>query len=209
MMPQNSKVDIRHWHELMQKFGLPENNETYHQLVKAYSEDHRAYHTLEHISACFEHLENVATHAEYPHEIKLALWFHDVIYNPFSGSNEEDSAELAKLFLSQNSVSQDIIQRVYDLIILTKEHVSPSSCDGKLMLDIDLSILGASEPIYAQFEKDVRKEYKRVPFFIFKKKRKEILKSFTLRPNIYHTEYFFARLEKQAKKNLYWAIGEL
>jgi len=208
-MLQNSSVDISHWHGLMRAFKLPENNETYHKLITAYSEKHRAYHTLDHITACFEHLDNVAQQATYAHEIKLALWFHDVIYNPFSGRNEEDSADLAKLFLSQNSVSPDVSQRVYDLIILTKDHVSPETDDGKLMLDIDLSILGAADHVYAQFEKDVREEYKRVPSFIFKKKRKEILKSFMMRPRIYHTEYFFARFEEQAKGNLSWAIGEL
>lgn len=209
MMPQNSEIDLPHWHELMQTFGLAENNEIYRKLIKAYSEKHRAYHTLEHIAACFEHLGDVEKHADNPHEIKLALWFHDVIYNPFSGRNEEDSAEFAKQFLLQNSVSQDVIQRIYDLIISTKEHVLPTSPDGKLMLDIDLSILGAAESIYAQFEKDIRREYRRVPFFIFKKKRKEVLKSFSLRPTIYHTDYFFARFEEQAKKNLHWAIRKL
>ena len=77
------------------------------------------------------------------------------------------------------------------------------------MLDIDLSILGANEHIYAQFEKDVRKEYKRVPSFIFKKKRKAVLQSFLNRSKLYQTEYFSVRLEAQAKTNLAWAIGEL
>lgn len=208
-MPQKPRVDISNWHMLMKSFGLAENNEAYHQLIEAYSEKHRAYHTLDHISACFRHLENVVSQAEHPHEIKLALWFHDVIYNPFSASNEEDSAEFAKRFLEENLVSPEVVRRICDLIILTKEHVLPSSCDGKLMLDIDLSILGAVEPVYAQFEEDIRKEYKRVPFFLFKKKRKEVLRRFVKRPKIYHTKFFSARFEEQAKKNLYWAIDRL
>lgn len=208
-MLRNSRVDIHNWHELMQTFGLSENNETYHKLVKAYSEKHRAYHTIEHIAACFGHLDDVVHYVDNPHEIKLALWFHDVIYNPFSGRNEEDSAEFAKQFLLQNSVSQDVVQRIYDLIILTKEHGSPAASDEKFMLDIDLSILGTKPDIYSQFEKDVRKEYEWVPSFVFKKKRKKILENFLNRQRIYQTSYFTEKLEAQAKKNIAWAISVL
>jgi len=209
MMPQNSRINLEGWHQLMMAFGIPENNETYHRLLAAYSEKHRAYHTLEHIEACFRHFDSVQEQFNYPHEIELALWFHDVIYKPLSATNEEDSANLAKSFLSQNAVSSEIIERINDLIMLTKDHVAPQSKDAKLMLDIDLSILGTERHIYAQFEKGVRQEYKRVPSFIFKKKRKDILESFAGRSRIYHTAYFFDRLETQAKRNLTWAINNL
>lgn len=208
-MPQNLRIKLEGWHQLMMAFGIPENNETYHRLLTAYSEKHRAYHTLEHIDACFRHFDDVLEHSTYPHEIELALWFHDVIYKPFSATNEENSANLVKSFLSQNAVSTEVIERVNDLVILTKDHVAPQSADAKLMLDIDLSILGTEKHIYAQFEKNVRREYRRVPSFIFKKKRKEILKSFVERQRIYHTAYFFDGLETQAKRNLTWAINNL
>jgi len=208
-MPQDSRLDISRWHKLMAAFGLPESDDVHQSLIRAYSEKHRAYHTLEHIEACLQHLDKISHQAENPHEIALALWFHDVVYKPFSGSNEEDSAEMAKSFLLENNVALEVVTRIYELILLTKDHVAPLTNDGKLMLDIDLSILGTAEHIYAQFEKDVRKEYKRVPSFIFKKKRKEILQNFLERPRIYYTDYFYAKLESQAKTNLAWAIGEL
>ena len=209
MMPQSLRLKQEGWYQLMTAFGLAENYDTYQKLIAAYSEKHRAYHTLEHIDACFRHFDFVLEEAKYSQEIELALWFHDVVYKPFSATNEEDSALLAKEFLSLNSVEPEIVDRINNLIILTKDHAMPRSIDGKLMLDIDLSILGAEEHIYAQFEKNVRKEYKRVPSFIFKKKRREILTSFFDRPRIYHTAYFFDRLEIQAKRNLEWAIANL
>lgn len=208
-MPQNLRIEREGWHQLMTAFGLSENDDTYDSLIAAYSEKHRAYHTLKHISACFRHLEDVSQQATYPHEVELALWFHDVIYKPFSSTNEEDSAELAKSFLSLNSIEPEIIERISQLITLTKDHAEPQTNDGKLMLDIDLSILGTQKHIYAQFEKNVRKEYKRVPSFIFRKKRREILKSFMERSRLYHTEYFFDELETQAKSNLTLAIANL
>lgn len=214
MTPPNSKLkdtrlEIGRWHDLMAAFGMPESDTVYHHLIAAYSESHRAYHTLDHIAACFAHLDTVSHHAKHPHEIELALWFHDAVYEPFSTFNEDNSADMAKSFLEENNVQSDIVTRIYDLIILTKDHALPSTIDGQLMLDIDLSILGADEAVYAQFEKDVRKEYKRVPSCIFKKKRKEILQGFLARPRIYQTDYFHLQLEAFARKNLAWAIEQL
>ena len=208
-MSQTVRTNLAAWHRLMTAFDMAHNDQTYHQLISCYGEKHRAYHTLEHIEACFRHFETVRQDARYPHEIELALWFHDVIYKPFSASNEEDSAELAKSFLSENKVAPDIIDRVYELIILTKDHAAPQTQDAKLMLDIDLSILGSAPQIYAQFEKDVRKEYRLVPTFIFKSKRKDILQSFIDRSPLYNTAYFQERLEVQAKRNLELAISNL
>ena len=48
------------WYQLTKAFGLSENDETYDSLLAAYSEKHRAYHRLEHISACFRHLDIVS-----------------------------------------------------------------------------------------------------------------------------------------------------
>jgi len=208
-MPQNSKLTTDGWKHLMAQFDLPELFETHTILTSAYCEKHRRYHTLDHINACFGHLDSVEMLANYPHEIELALWFHDAVYEIFSGSNEEDSAELAKTFLIRNEVCAQSVERVYNLIALTKGHAAPETIDAKLMLDIDLSILGAEAGVYAQFEKDVREEYNRVPSFIFRTKRKEILRSFLERPRIYHTSYFFDRLETQAKGNLFRAIEAL
>lgn len=208
-MRQNSETTLSSWTVLMERFGFPASVDTYEALIKAYSEKHRAYHTLEHIEACLRHLSDVKEFTDAHQEIALALWFHDAIYKPLSGINEEVSADWAKEFLLSVGADTDIINRIYNLIILTKEHVAPETNDAKIMLDIDLSILGTSPHIYAQFEKDVRFEYKRVPSFIFKKKRKEILHRFLEKPKIYQTAYFFERLEIRARENLKTAITYL
>jgi len=196
MMPRNLRLTTEGWEQLMAKFDLDSLCNTHSALINSYSEEHRAYHTLDHIDACFRHLDTVAEQAEHPHEIELALWFHDVVYEPFSGSNEEDSAAMAKQFLTENNIDVACVDRIYDLIILTKDHRSPATVDAKIMLDVDLSILGSSPVIYAQFEKDVRQEYQQVPWSTFREKRKEILQSFLDRPRLYHTPYVFDRLER-------------
>lgn len=193
----------------MSAFGMVENSAAYKTLLIAYREPHRAYHTLEHIDACLQHLDVVRDDADRPHEIEMALWFHDAIYDPFSSTNEADSANWAQTFLRDCGLESDVIARIYNLIMVTKNHAGVADNDAQLMLDIDLSILGAAPHIYDQFENGIRFEYKKVPGFIFKKKRKQILQSFLDKPKIYNHPYFTDKLEQQARKNLAQAIAVL
>ena len=148
------------WTALMTALSLAPNETTYDELAKAYGEKHRAYHTLEHLEACFRHLDGLALSHSVASEIELSFWFHDAIYKPFSSTNEEDSAEWAKSFMAENDLPEEMIRRVFDLIILTKTHSNPQSQDAAIMLDIDLSILGAPPHIYNQYEINIRTEYK-------------------------------------------------
>lgn len=208
-MYQNFNMSFERWTNLMTSFDLPSNEESYDKLVKAYSEKHRTYHTLEHLDACFRHLDSLDLSHPSKSEIELSFWFHDAIYKPFSSTNEEDSAEWAKAFMEESKMPIDVIQRVFDLIILTKTHSNPKSTDAAIMLDIDLSILGAEPEIYNQYEKNIRREYKRVPYFLYKKKRKEILQSFLDMSRIYTHDDFYKKWESVARSNLAGAIAAL
>ena len=65
-------------------------------------------------------------------------------------------------------------ERIHSLIMATQHNGIVQDKDQKLIVDIDLTILGASPEIYDEFERNVRKEYKMVPTFIYRKKRKEL-----------------------------------
>jgi predicted metal-dependent HD superfamily phosphohydrolase len=71
-----------------------------------------------------------------------------------------------------------------------------------LLVDIDLAILGASEPRFAEYERQVRDEYAFVPEPLFYEKRRAILQSFLARPRIYSTRHFTNLLERRARMNL-------
>lgn len=198
------------WKSLMAAFSLNENTDTFDALINAYFETHRAYHTWDHIAACLKHLDAVRGLADHPQEIELALWFHDAIYKPFSSTNEKDSAIWAHEFFELNNYEDDVaVDRIYDLIIVTEHTGEAQTNDQRLMIDIDLSILGTPSDIYDQFEKEVRFEYKRVPRFLFKKKRRAILQEFLARDPIYHNAYFRDKLDAQARPNLRNAIQTL
>lgn len=195
-------MDNDRWIMLIQALHLPDNADTYSSLLSAYSQKHRHYHTIDHIDACLSHLDNVVDLADSPPEIELALWFHDAIYDPYSSGNERKSAKWAKKFLLQNIVDKDLISRIHELIMVTV-HGSPcKSKDETILADIDLSILGSEAGIYNKFEEAIRKEYRRVPYFLYRKKRNEILQGFLSRDQIYQNQYFNDRFEKQARKNM-------
>ena len=195
------------WQGLMQVFGFAANLEVLRALDDAYSEKHRHYHTGEHVDACLCLLDAHAELAARTHEIALALWFHDAIYRPLSGGNEEGSADWAVRFLAANGAATEVIERVRAMILLTR-HDAPAQTAGEaLLLDIDLSILGADVAGYDAYEAAIRKEYHIVPLPIYRRKRVEVLRGFLERDCIYLTEPFRAERELKARANLARAIA--
>ena len=91
----------------------------------------------------------------------------------------------------------------------TKHDGVPDAADEKLMVDVDLAILGASVDRFDEYECQVREEYSWVPGWLFRRKRREILRAFLLRPHIFNTEYFLATYEQHARANLERSIAAL
>jgi predicted metal-dependent HD superfamily phosphohydrolase len=190
------------WLELMKRLGLSENRETYHQLIDAYSEKYRKYHNLSHLCSVLARLDEVKHLTEKKDEIELALWFHDAVYQPFSKSNESDSAEWARKFLDENDMTEQVQELVHRLVLATSHSSVLKSDDEKLIVDVDLSILGTSKDQYAQFETGVRSEYRQVPSSVYARGRKAVLKGFLQRDRIYSSEPFYEAFERQARNNL-------
>jgi len=193
----------------MAAFSLPESNESCERLVDAYSQKHRHYHTVAHIEHCLQEFDAAAGLAHEPAEVELALWFHDAIYDPYSSNNEAKSADWACELLSQGGASRERVERVRAHILATRHEAPAALDDSKLVVDIDLSILGVDEAAYARFETSVREEYRWVPGPLFRSKRAEILESFLARPVLYNTTPFRDRYEAPARRNLAAAIATL
>lgn len=197
------------WEALMSALGFEASFECYDALYAAYSEKHRFYHTVKHIEAMLRHYDAVKDIAERPAELELAIWFHDAIYKALSKSNELDSAEWAKEFSLSNGYDLEGAERIHSLIMATLHNGIVRDKDQKLIVDIDLTVLGASPEVYDEFERNVRKEYKMVPAFIYRKKRKELLKSFLNNESIYSLDYFKEKYENVARHNINRAIEML
>jgi predicted metal-dependent HD superfamily phosphohydrolase len=173
---QSSTTDLERWRELWKGLNCKTNaDEVFNVLATYYSQPHRAYHTLDHIRCCLNEFENVRHLAVRGKEIELAIWFHDAIYKPVAKDNEERSARLAEQFLLEAEVPATVVERVSKLILATKHDAIPGEPDARLLVDIDLSTLGAPEEIFDEYEKHIRFEYKHVPWLFYKKKRVALL----------------------------------
>ncbi|GAB2949682.1 hypothetical protein GCM10027048_13470 [Hymenobacter coalescens] len=177
----------------------------YQQLHEAYSQPGRHYHALTHIR---QMLETLDAHHGQLHDapaVQLAVWFHDAVYSPLRSDNEARSAELARQFLAQTSLSPARRERVGYLIERTKDHTQPqpaADTDLHLLLDTDLQILGASEADYWRYARQVRQEYALVPDVLYRRGRQQVLSKFLELGRIYQTDAFQQRLETAARRNL-------
>jgi predicted metal-dependent HD superfamily phosphohydrolase len=172
------------------------------RLLAAYSEPHRKYHTLRHLDECFEKLEELRIDANHSEEVELALWFHDAIYDTKRQDNEAKSAEWACAVARSQNLPPDVVERIHRLIMVTRHDAEPRDADEKVLVDVDLSILGATPERFDEYEAQIREEYAWVPGIMFRAKRREILKGFLARAAIFNTPKFVEAYEERARANL-------
>lgn len=201
---------LARWGDLWQRLGAHSAPEPiFDELVRRYREPQRAYHTLDHIRDCLFQLDQVRDLAEHADEIEVALWCHDVIYDPHVADNELRSAAWAEKILREGDVSADVTARVQSLILATQHHTPPQRLDATLIVDIDLSSLGHTAAEFDRYHAAIRQEYRWVPEAPYCEARAKVLESFLARPAIYQTAWFHDRYEAQARQNLARAIRNL
>lgn len=198
---------LRSWRRAWTGLGAAGDGDAlFAQLLARYSEPHRHYHTVQHLHECLAAFEQVRVLAQRPDEIEIALWFHDAIYEVKRADNEARSADWAHTALRAAGVAEETAARVHALIMATRHTAVPGDADEQLLVDVDLSILGADEARFAEYERQIRQEYAFVPGFLFRSKRRAILKGFLDRASIYSTPAFRQRLEARARANLAGAL---
>jgi predicted metal-dependent HD superfamily phosphohydrolase len=174
----------------------------YEALAAAYAEPHRHYHTAQHLDECFAHFDAIGSLAAHPPEVALALWFHDAIYDPKRQDNEEKSADWARRALLAAGGAPEAAARVHALVMATRHAAVPRGRDEEVLVDIDLSILGAAPERFDEYERQVRAEYAWVPEFLFRRKRRQILEELLARASIFSTVPMREHLEARARANL-------
>jgi predicted metal-dependent HD superfamily phosphohydrolase len=178
------------------------------ELVARYGEVHRHYHTLAHVGACLVWLDWFAGSAVHPEEVELALWFHDAVYALGEEGNERRSAELARDRLKALGVRDEAVARIAGHVDATARH--ESSCgDAGLVVDLDLSVLGARSGDFDAFERRIRHEYAHVPESVYRVARRRVLEGFLSRRQIYNIAPLCAEFETRARANLTRRIREL
>jgi predicted metal-dependent HD superfamily phosphohydrolase len=173
------------------------------ELVARYGEGHRRYHTTEHLTAVLDLVDEFAGHAADADAVRLAAWFHDAVYDPERGDNEERSARLAERMLADTDLPAERVAEVARLVRLTAGHApEPGDSNGQVLCDADLAILAATPADYAAYASAVREEYAFVPEDLFAAGRAEVLKSLLDLPVLFHTPAARERFEARARHNV-------
>ena len=181
----------------------------FERLVAAWSEEHRRYHTLQHLDECLQWMAAAAHLATRPAEVELAVWFHDAIYDVRRDDNETRSAGWLRQAALEAGAAADVGGRLHDLVMATGHAQEPATDDQALLVDIDLAILGAPLERFDEYERQVREEYAWVAEADFRRARQRLLAGFLARPAIFRTAHFHGLLEAPARANLARSLTRL
>jgi predicted metal-dependent HD superfamily phosphohydrolase len=197
------------WLATWRDLDLVPPDEALAALLARHAEPHRAYHVARHLEECFAQLELARSAAERPGEVALALWYHDAVHDTRRHDNEERSAALAREVLEAAGAAGETASRVEALILATRHDGRPPTRDAELVVDVDLSILGADAARFDEYEVQVRSEYDWVPEPAFREARARLLRAFLAREHVYLTASFRERLESRARANLARSLARL
>jgi predicted metal-dependent HD superfamily phosphohydrolase len=176
-----------------------------------YSEPVRAYHTLEHICDLIDIATPYVSKITDFNAVQLAIFFHDIIYDPTSSLNEDESAELFVDVMSKY-LDENLVKKVTSYILATKSHHPPNLDDRDLcfFLDFDMSILGRGRDEYSLYTNKIRREYKHVDEISFNKGRSAFLRKILASNNtVFSTPEFLSEMELKARSNIEWEADEL
>jgi predicted metal-dependent HD superfamily phosphohydrolase len=198
------------------------------RLLARYREPQRHYHTVTHLAAVLATAEELMGSVAVTDReaVRLALFFHDAVYNPRSDTNEADSAALARAVLSELAVPSDRVDAVADLILATQHlpaepavagpqaalrartAAGDRDSDAAVVLDADLAILAAEPSRYQAYATGVRAEYAHLDDATWRTGRAAVLRALLARASIYRTDPMRDQ-EHRARANLAAELSSL
>lgn len=183
---------------------------SYEALVTCYNEQGRYYHNMEHLIQFYKELISASHLFTHWPAVIMAMFYHDVVYNPERKDNELQSALFAEDALQQLGFSGVFAVRVKQLILATQTHEPTDDEEINLFVDADLSVLGGTPEEYARYAKQIREEYQMYSDSEFNIGRKAVLDRMLKRSRIYSSNWFYQRYEGIARYNLTheWSVPE-
>ena len=174
-------------------------------LLGRWSEPHRQYHDVGHLTAVLDVIDRYADLAAHPDRVRVAAWLHDAVYDPraLGDANERDSAEFAEGLLTTLGAPVEAAAEVARLVGLTAGHATGADDpDGELLCDADLAVLAGDEQQYAAYAAAIRREYAHVPDADFRAGRSRVLTALLELPSIYRLASLRDAWEERARSNL-------
>ena len=189
------------WQRCLIDSAADESAAIHQQLIAFYSEPQRFYHTLTHIEHCLSLIDKISSELQSPEALELAIWYHDVIYEPGAIDNEQLSADL---FMANTDGNFDDTLRdtVYQHIMATvHDGAEIKHADTKYMLDIDLSSFGRPWAEFIQDSHNLRLELEDWPDDVFYQRQKYFQDKLFGQPRFFKSDYFYDNYEAQARQN--------
>jgi predicted metal-dependent HD superfamily phosphohydrolase len=200
------------WLDLVRSLGVDEGKarRAFADLVANYNEEGRYYHNLAHIGLVLNTANELSQLAKDYEKVQLAIWYHDVIYDPRAKDNEARSAAYAQRQLPALGFPAETVTRVSDLILATTTHLAEDGdIDAQIMLDADLAPLAYDTALFFQQSEALREEFSYIPEEEYRQSRIRVLKTFLSRERIYQTDQLYSELEAKARSNLQNSLNEL
>lgn len=184
-------------------------NTLWQEIEKHYSNSKRYYHNLSHVEYMVKKAELFKHQIEDYNTLLFSIFYHDIIYKATRKDNELKSAQLAEKRMTEIGVPVEKIKKCFHQIVATQHHEPTDNNDTRYLLDIDMAILGEDGATYKSYTQKVRKEYGIYPDLLYKPGRKKVLQNFLKQEQIFQTNAFYDRFEKQARVNIKNEIAEL
>lgn len=175
---------------MKEKYSIKIEDDIISNVLKAYQNNTRYYHTLEHVMMLLSMLENnIDKKSETFFLLKYAILFHDAVYqhdvkaseitNSLPFEEDEYPDEILSSFIARecstvswndkNYIEKIIRDTLYDGSPITTFH-------SNYMRFLDLSILGKPWVIYEDYMNNIRKEYRQYSDIEYKEGRINVLK---------------------------------
>lgn len=190
--------------------------EAFALLERAYSEPPRAYHTLEHVRWGLRRIDEIVRREELEDRVEVnalrwAMWFHDSVmtFGPGSEEDEERSARAAYRAAKNAKLPTGFADLVMRLVLSTSHLADNLKRDEAVLVDADLSMLGAGEADFDVYEDRVRREWAHADDRAFAHGRTAVLRRFLAKRRIFTTDFARERWEVRARSNLNRSIGQL
>jgi predicted metal-dependent HD superfamily phosphohydrolase len=192
-------VDFESWAELAG--DSPISRTEWAAVMAAWGEPQRRYHDLRHLAAVLGIVGTLAEATTDAGAVRLAAWYHDVVYDPERTDNEERSAGRAKAGL-RGLIPDERIAEVERLVLLTATH-DPADDDvnGAVLCDADLAVLAGPADAYAAYASAVRAEYGHLSDETFTAGRIAVLERLLGLPRLFRMPAV-AEWEPRARANL-------
>lgn len=179
--------------------------ERFASVLARYREPHRHYHTVRHLTWVVRHVSSLASDHRLDDlgAVVAAAFYHDAIYVPGAADNETASADLARSALTELAWTPERSGSVADMIRATATHEHEGvAVDEAVLHAADLAVLAAEPAKYADYVRNVRREYAHVTDDEWNVGRARVLRAFVDRPAIFDPRLGLDAWEARARGNI-------